>query len=409
MPTYKPSNWTLTRRKTKTGWSIYYYWYDDEGARHGPKATGVGYEKPSQRKAAEREADRYCEELFDRESLGDQSAKPTLSEWAGEMFFWDWSLSKYVESILYRSPEDKPGITEGHVLRGKRVWEVRIEPVHGNKQIHRITPGDCEDLLRAWKRENVTHKTINNWRSCYSVMLAEAARRGAIDSNPWDRVPQLKVKKNPRGGITMAEGRRILDPSTVDLTNRADCNYYYAMKLAMLTGLRVAEVCGLLTDRVITKKIERDDTVVEFHYLDVVQQWHHQLHKLTPVKDKDARAVPLHPSLYEEIRQFITGPGRFVLSFHREQATPISINRTEEWFNRRCAAIGMSDRRDRNVTFHSSRRFFDTRLRGYVPTHVIERLTGWNDEEMVEHYTDYLPEDLQGIEAAQTAVLRSLQ
>jgi integrase len=68
--------------------------------------------------------------------------------------------------------------------------------------------------------------------------------------------------------------------------------------------------------------------------------------------------------------------------------------------------ISPADREARNITFHSARRFFNTLLRHEkVADSIIRRFTGHDSDEMTEHYTDYLPEDMQEISRAQSRLL----
>ena len=71
-------------------------------------------------------------------------------------------------------------------------------------------------------------------------------------------------------------------------------------------------------------------------------------------------------------------------------------------------AVGISEeeRVERHIAFHSARRFFNTLLRSaQVADSTIQRFTGHDNDKMTEHYTDYLPEDLQEISRAQDRLL----
>jgi len=58
--------------------------------------------------------------------------------------------------------------------------------------------------------------------------------------------------------------------------------------------------------------------------------------------------------------------------------------------------LGPDIRELRHITFHSARRFFYTLLRhGGVSDDMLRKFTGHDSVEMTDHYTDYLPEDLQ--------------
>jgi integrase len=92
-----------------------------------------------------------------------------------------------------------------------------------------------------------------------------------------------------------------------------------------------------------------------------------------------------------------------VFSLRPDGGYPPPINRLEEYFNARVEAIGI-DRKERRISFHSTRRFFNTLLRRRVSGDVLRKMTGHDGEEMTEHYTDYLPEDLTAITDAQSSL-----
>jgi hypothetical protein len=126
-----------------------------------------------------RDAKAYCEQLYRLGKLGGNTDMLTLSAWVERHHFWNWRRSTYVRGILARSERDRPGITQNHVREGDSVFRRRIAPAHGNKLIDEITPADCEELLFEWSAE-VSHKTANNYRSYYSVIMKEAERLGDV-------------------------------------------------------------------------------------------------------------------------------------------------------------------------------------------------------------------------------------
>jgi integrase len=202
----------------------------------------------------------------------------------------------------------------------------------------------------------------------------------------------------------LTEGARLLAPDGID--SDSDRLYYLATKLAFLTGLRIGEVCGLLVGDIKSKTYQRGDDSVTMYYLDVSRQYNRKLKRLTPTKDKEQRAVPIMPQLYAEIETLLTAPpDTFLFSFHPAKSQPITANRLNEWLQRRLDSLGISDRRERNITFHSGRRFFNTLLRRRVSGDVLRKMTGHDSDEMTEHYTDYLPDDLAAISEAQQALL----
>jgi integrase len=408
MPRYRESEYSIYPRElnNKTVW--YYYIY--ENGRRVSRSTGIGYTRERDRVKSRREAEAYCEE---RARAGDLGGSPgqTLGDWIEQLRFWDWNRSPYIRGILARSTKEKPGITEGYCRDAASITKRVIIPYHGHKSIESITALDCEDLLFTWQ-DLTANKTVNNWKSIYSTMLGEYERIQLMKDprstyrNPWRMVKPLGVEKKQFGAISVNEAALIMAPDGID--GQRDRIYYHAMKLAFLAGLRIGEVCGLYTDDVRDSEIMAGDKKVRLSYLEVKYQYNMQLKKRTLVKDKDVRMIPITPQLREELQQFLTGPGRYVFSFHPRQETPITGNRLREWMYRRMDGIGIDKeaRQARNIAFHSTRRFFNTLLRrAKVGDDIIRKFTGHDSEEMTEHYTDYLPEDMQHISTAQKLLI----
>ncbi|HGE70858.1 TPA: site-specific integrase [Candidatus Poribacteria bacterium] len=384
----------IRQRKNSNVKYIYYYFY--KNGKRLIKSTGISFESQKEKGASIKRAIEQLQQLFKEDSLH-ISDTITLTSWVeNEMHFWEYDQSRYVRSKLLRSPIDKPSITERYVLDGRKIWENHIKPFHGKLPISKISSQDCENLLFDWLQDGSSHKTVNNRRSIYSTMMKEAVRLGVIKQNPWQNVPQLAINSKKFGGFSFDEVERILN-APVETKDRV---YYLATKLAFLTGLRIGEICGLQTDDIRTKTIKKKDRLTTMYYINVTGQYSTKLKKRTIPKDKDARAIPISESLYNELADFIKQQG-YLFSFHPGKETPITANRLREWLYKRMEKVGIYDYKERNLTFHSTRRFFNTLLRRRVSEDVLRKMTGHGSEEMTEHYTDYLPEDLEIITQTQ--------
>ncbi|AFG37619.1 tyrosine-type recombinase/integrase [Spirochaeta africana] len=403
MARYRSKPYGLVARRLATA-TVWYYYHYESGQRSNLISTGIGFTRERDRARTRREATDYCETLVELGKLGGNAGKQiTLQRFVELTAFWDWHRSDYIRGIIARTESDSPGISETYVRTAAQITRDHILLAHGSKLLDSIKPQHLEDLLFSWSR-SASHKSANNRRSVYSVILGEATRLGHISANPWARVPPLKPAKKPRGGLTIAEVSRILERRHDDMISAAQRCYYLGTKIAFLCGLRIGEVRGLLCDDVID--VDRGD--VRMSYLSISKQHSQKLGKLTPTKDKDTRNIPISADLRGELEPQLTGAGRYLLSIHPRQATPISENKMRDWFYRRMDLVGITaeQRTERRITFHSARRFFNTLLRqAGVADSIVQRFTGHDSDAMTEHYTDYLPEDLQSIMTAQDRLL----
>jgi integrase len=392
MARYRSKQFGLVSRPVKYATVWYYYHYLD-GNRSGIISTGIGYTNIKDRVKTRREAERYCEDLLAAGILGKKDTSQTLEDFIQSMNFWDWHRSDYIRGILARTEDGKAGITQSYVNTAYQITRDHILPSHGKRKLERITPQALEDLLFTWAK-SASHKSANNWRSVYSVILGEAERLGLIKENPWKKTPPLKPKKNARGGLTIQEVIKIL--SVRDLSGPR-YQYFLAAKIAFLTGLRIGEIRGLYTADVID--IQYNSQVMS--YLSITKQHNSHGNEITPTKDKDTRQVPITQELRIELEPLLKNKG-YLLSNHPRQETALPENRIRIWFYNRLVDAGVTDRKERNITFHSTRRFFNTLLRqSGTPDDMIRRFTGHDSVSMTDHYTDYLPQDLLAITEAQ--------
>ena len=409
MPRYRDSDYTIYPRrfKDKTVW--YYYAYVD-GIRQPGKSTGIGYTRERDKAKTKKQAEGKVRELLE---YGKGLSGPTLSQWVNQRNFWDWHRSDYIRGILARSPKDKPGITESFVKLAADTTEKYILPYHGDKQIDRITAMDCEDLLFEWQATGRANKTVNNWKSVYSTILGEYERiqlmkdARSLYRNPWRQVRPLAVEKNKRGGLSLYEARRLLDPELTGDKER-DQLYYTAMKLAFMTGLRMSEVCGIVSGDVKDVEVNKGDQVLTMSYLEIDRQYNPKLKKRTLVKDKDVRQIPITPEMREDLGPLLGKKDSYIFSFHPRKEIAMSQWHFRDWFYKRLEVVGITaeERKRRNIVFHSTRRFFNTLLRrAHVDDTIIRRFTGHDSEAMTEHYTDYIVQDLPLIEQAQRRFL----
>jgi integrase len=54
-------------------------------------------------------------------------------------------------------------------------------------------------------------------------------------------------------------------------------------------------------------------------------------------------------------------------------------------------------RRKRNITFHSWRHLYNSFMRGKIPDSKLQRLTGHQTKEMIEHYTQWSTDDFKDV------------
>jgi hypothetical protein len=112
--------------------------------------------------------------------------------------------------------EDKrPYVTAGTLQDYATQGRKRLLPWFGGLRLAAID----EDRVRAWLAEmaelvdagELSAKTVNNARTCLSMTLGEAARRGQLGHNPCRYVPELPVERAELDYLRLGEIDRYLD------------------------------------------------------------------------------------------------------------------------------------------------------------------------------------------------------
>jgi integrase len=92
----------------------------------------------------------------------------------------------------------------------------------------------------------------------------------------------------------------------------------------------------------------------------------------------------------------------------RGKDIPLSKDGLTDPLYRALHRIGISEeeRRERNLSFHSHRHFFNSVMRGKIHDSKLRRLTGHRTEAMTEHYTRFKVEDFSEVLEVQEALFQ---
>ncbi len=232
-----------------------------------------------------------------------------------------------------------------------------------------VRPDHIEAMVMSLHQgRTVSARTANTVRQSVAVPMAEAFRLGLIQSNPAVRAPKLAEERSERGVLSLAEARTVLGLPWPD---RAA---YIANLLAASTGMRLGEVQGLIIDAVGDGEIE------------VRQSWA-PMEKLKDPKWKSRRTVPVPCHVEQLLRDLATGNpwGDGLVFFGASRGRPYARRKLTAALEHAIEAAGIP--KDRHVTFHSWRHFFNSQMRDRIPDHALRQLTGHRSEAMTDRYT----------------------
>jgi integrase len=358
-------SFSLYKRKMPSGLSVFYYQaYDGNGKRSCGHSTG------QTTKTAARE---YCMGLLREGKLltKKERAVPTLREWAED--FWDMEKSGYLRGRKGRRP-----ITIGYVKNGRSYTENQIVPFFGDMRLDAITEVEIENWLTGFEGRGLSNGTANNAYKMLSVMLGYAWKQKIIKSNPCRLVEKLKSAEREIKILTPDEVKGLFPARWSDVWDDYTC--YVVNKLAACTGMRIGEIMGLRSE------------FVHEGYLEVCRQYS-QTAGYSDVKTHKPRVVPMHKALERDVRGLIATNGEgFVFVTKPRAVKPMGRAMVINSFFKALEAIGIDEarRKERNLTFHGWRHFFNTYLlTENVSEAKVMEVTGHLTEKNKKRYTHF--------------------
>jgi integrase len=368
---------SLFSRKTQSREVVWYYRsYDEYGRRTTARSTGQ-----TNRTLAER----YCAGLIRTDSLV-PIRQIVFSEYAKD--WWVWDRCAYIKGKLARSSKAKPTISKRYADDMRSSLERFILPKFAKRKLSELTATFIEAFMFSLRDdEGLSPKRVNNITSCLRVMLREAKRRGLLPRDPFDVVRPFANDSRERGILTIEEVMKLFAEEAIPTAWQGNLLYRCINMLAAVSGMRQGEILAV-----------RDEDVRD-GYIHVCHSWN-RVYGLLPTKTRQVRDVPVPSKVLDSIRPFL-GSGGFVFSSNNGERPAVNNTCTETLY-KALSSIGVSDRAERNINFHSWRHFFNSMMRArQVPTAILQRVTGHTTMEMVDHYTHFDRGDFKAIEAVQ--------
>ncbi len=354
---------------------IYYYSvFDADGIKHD-YSTGC---------TDEGDAYRYCLALMaggELKSFCQGATTPTLEDYTKKWF--DYEKCPYIRGKINRGFKYSHSFAD--LQRG--VLKNYILPTLGKIKISHIQVVHIETWLETLKEKGLSTQTINHYLKTLRVILKEAERLGDIKENPAKRVLPYKPSNKEKG---------ILDDKEVKLLFRTsgcwkDDTHKIINLLASQTGMRMGEIQALKK-----KHIHPD-------HIKVCHSWDRK-YGIKETKSGTDRIVPITEEIFkllEDISKFEDGES-FI--FSTDGKNPLCNTTIKKWFYKALVIIGIDEieRKKRNITFHSWRHYFNTKLRtSGIPDTIVRSIIGHSDISMSERYTHLKVSDFNEVKKLQ--------
>ena len=287
-----------------------------------------------------------------------------------------------------------------HWVNQNRAYLVRhLLPVFGHQLLTDLTPVMIENFMfRLRDKKQLAPKTINLILSCLKAILAEAVRSTILQHNPAADVQPLRNQPRKRSILSFSEARDLL--GNPDLWPHP---VSYAVNLtAATTGARLGELRALQVAKFSDNRLTIDAVF-------------RKLEGFVPDDTKTGstgfRVIPVPQVTARVIRDLICQREDSAFIFSLDGRVPIAPNLATLDLHRALGMLGMSEeeQKQRNITFHGWRHFYNSLLRGEVTDADLRSVTGHSSSAMTEHYTHRMPERFDRFAATQERLFAPLQ
>lgn len=400
-----------------------YGWYFQYGVGDGKRSPMLSvkrlvkkmglegeYPKLKNRKMCERIVVLACERGFIRMKRG---SKEKLADYL--MDYWDFNGQR-----IKRLNKRRPGaVSENYASIMRGYIKTHIVPlVRSNMEVADVTPKFVRDISnKLVDAGTMANGTVDKIMVAFTKPLRDAWKNDMIHENPTKLVERMDTTpERQRGILTRSEFQKVL----VLLKDKATEHTYLAVLLAAATGMRLGEIRALRTTDITI--INEQDSLVT-----VSKSWSVKGGEKS-TKGKKVRFVPCPTWLAEKLlalgklNSYGTSLVFWSISDTKDK-TPVSANYVRESFytflydileeqagikvgtmveDTDATARGKFDkegkplqvragemmRRERNITFHSFRHFFNTEAQALGADGDKLRLTvGHESKEMTDIYT----------------------
>lgn len=311
--------------------------------------------------------------------------------------FWDYEHSDYIKGKLARGGS----IAKAYADISASLTRKYLIPAFGDRELDSLTPAELEAwILSLGPKQGLSSASVNRVFTCFRVMIREAKRLGLIAVDPTDSVRLLREKSAVRGILSPEEARLLLAESSLERLWDGKLMAYAGNLLAAATGMRLGEVRGLKVKHLRPDRVE------------VLHSWE-EGYGIKGAKWGSERTVPIPPSVYAVLERLLprdrkTRAEDFIFSLDggtKPAHYDYLVAALYEAMKR--SGINESARKERNLTFHSWRHFFNSVCRGSVSDAKLRLVTGHRTSEMTERYTHPVEGDLAEIRAIQERLLKT--
>jgi len=382
---HKPFNIYKRPATKKNKYIFYVQFYDEEGNRLTAISSG--------------QTSRAAAEVWAHEQLkkGIITTEKNITFGKYTQDWWLWDRCPYIQSRLLRGRR----LSRRYADLMRAHLEHHILPYFENKKLQKINTRMIEQWILSLKDKTgrtgklLSNATINQSLICLKIMLKEAVRLEYLPKNPADPILKLKADPQEKSILNREEVIQLFVEDRIDEIWNGELMHFTLNLLAASTGMRLGECQALQIQHVHQNGL-----------IDIKHSWDPKYGLVEP-KWGSNRIVPVPPKTLKHLGKHIESspfqdPDNLVFS-DENRHKPIRGELVLKSLYAAFKKIGISqeERKERNITFHSWRYFYNSLMRGRIHDSKLRLMTGHKSLEMTEHYTVLAPEDYQDVRQVQ--------
>lgn len=382
MATAKP--YYIVKRSINGKKSLYAQFRDSEGKLGSllsvtNLAHKVGYLK-SMEVTKKREAERVCTLAIERGLVKKKSCSPNFSQYVID--YWDFNGPR-----IQRKNKLKPNsIGRNHASTMTICFKNHAQPlIPDGLTLENVTSTHLRKILNTLTDTGtLANATIAKVMKSMTTPLREAYKKEIIQKDPTRTLDPIDETGKEKGILTSKEFSDLL----VWMRDNSPQHILLATVLAAATGMRMGEIRALRSDDI--------EIVNEHDALIKIDESYSDLDKFKTPKAKKTRQTPCPLKVAQALLDLSRkNPNEGNLVFwavsNGKKDLPVSPNYISDGFYKGLKGIGIdeSNRRSRNITFHSLRHYFITRAGALLGIHsdTLRRTVGHESLAMTDLYT----------------------
>ncbi len=382
------AGFSIYPRKRKNGKPVYYAQFKKSDSSYTTaKSTGC---------STKRAAEAWCEDNLLKFGTPLSGREITFEYYSNGFFDWSgkWATDRRVEGkrLGQRHCRDRADIMRLHIL-----------PVFGSLKLSEIDKTNIKDFRNSLFEKGYSGSVINKCLYAIKTVLEFAEDEGFIQAVP--KIIRAADNTKQKGILTINEANSLfsfqwMSKPSYSHPSKPQFMGFVGNQLAASTGLRLGELQGITIQ----------DLHLDDGYITIKRSWDNRLKKLnTTTKTGRERNIFIPQIVVESIRMLLNlhpapnNPESFLFYGEKkpEEKPAEQIVFVRSLFTAmECIGIDKTERKNRNITFHSWRHWFNSLLiNAKIPLQKIQSITGHMTMEMTQHY--YHIDDMQDVKIIQ--------